>query len=111
MTLRNKNTPVKFLLGFGSFLPFLASVAVLALMTAAFNSADPVRVARFIGPVVGSLVLSLILGFGLAALFAIDAYRDPRLTSDARALWLVFMIAIPPIAVPAYWITRIRSSK
>jgi hypothetical protein len=111
MNLSKKGPAVRYVLGLASLLPISTSVVVIAYMTTAVGSKDTVHVEAMIRPMSAALLVSLILGFALAGLFSVDAYKDRSLGTDGRVLWLVGLLAVPPVAVPAYWFARVRHAR
>ncbi len=48
--------------------------------------------------------------YAMAIVYAIDAFRNPRLGEDMRAAWLVLLILLNAWAVPVYWYRHVRPS-
>ncbi len=66
------------------------------------------------GPVAGTLLVlvtgSVVAALAMTVVYAIDVFQNPRLSEDARAMWLVLLILLNAWAVPVYWHRHVRPS-
>ena len=98
------------------------AIAVATVVTALLT----IFVLGFYGPVVygpqleegdpPSLFQSVLLGgmglanFVLGVIFTIDVWHEPR-GSRHRTLWIVALLFLTVLAVPAYWYQRVRGRR
>ena len=93
----------------------LLSVAPIVLVVAYV----PVAIALIVhgeqrSPLAAALLLlvasSVVAALAMSIVYAVDAFRSPRLSEDTRALWLVLLILLNAWAVPVYWYLHVRPS-
>ena len=48
-------------------------------------------------------VATMLLMFGLLAVYAIDIFRNPAVREDRRVMWLVLVLFLNIGAMPVYW--------
>jgi hypothetical protein len=60
--------------------------------------------AALLGLVVGSVLAA----YAMTIVYAIDVFRNPRVSEDMRAAWLVLLILLNAWVVPVYWYRHVR---
>ena len=60
------------------------------------------------GVLMGLHVFTIVLLIGMTALYAVDAFRNPRVKHDQRVLWLIVLLLGGVIAMPIYWWLYVR---
>jgi hypothetical protein len=65
---------------------------------------DSSLAAALLALVAGAVVAALVM----TVVYAIDAFRNPRLSEDTRAMWLVLLILLNAWAVAVYWFVHVR---
>jgi hypothetical protein len=53
-------------------------------------------------------MLTILLGFVLIAAYVYDAFHNPRIVGDRRALWAVVLFLGSLFAMPVYWWLYVR---
>lgn len=48
-------------------------------------------------------IATMLLMFGLLAIYAIDIFRNPAVREDRRVMWLVLVLFVNIGAMPVYW--------
>lgn len=62
------------------------------------------------GVLIGLHVFTMVLLLGVTVLYVIDVFRNPRVKSDQRVLWLIVLLLGGLIAMPIYWWIYVRGS-
>ena len=96
------------LLGIASFVATLPLLLPLAQIVNILASEDPVLGGGVAAVFIGAYLVGLGTLITLIVLYAIDAFRNPRLSEGWRVAWLVLLITVGVGAVPTYWWRHVR---
>ena len=91
------------LLSVGPIVVVVAYVPIVIVLILRGEQGGPLAAALLV-----LVVASVVAAFAMAVVYAIDAFRSPRLSEDMRAMWLVLLILLNAWAVPVYWFLHVR---
>jgi len=88
------------------FVFFVGFVIVSFFAQKAVDDEKPLEVA--FGVIFVLHGLTILLGFALLGLYAFDVFRNPRLQSDHRILWVLLVALVGFLSMPVYWVLYLR---